>query len=233
MEKFSKKPQFIQGLFNQISQDYDKLNDIMSFGGHLRIKKSSLQGLNLPDGAKVLDLCTGTGDIAGLLHELYPSAQIIGVDFSQNMLEIARKKHPSLDFRHGDASELPFEDVEFDLCVISFGLRNTEDLRKVLGEIYRVLKTGGTFVNIDLGKPTFAVNLFIRPALYLWTQLVGTFFHGDKEPYRYLAVSNEDFPSQRELVRIYEEIGFRDAQNRDFMFGQIASQRCKKKVEEL
>lgn len=234
MEKFSKTPQFIQGLFNQISRDYDRLNDIMSFGNHLRIKKSSLRGLDLSEGAKVLDLCTGTGDVAGILKDLYPTADIIGVDFSEKMLEIARAKHPSVDFRHGDVSELPFGDGEFDLCVISFGLRNTEDLCKVLREIHRVLKPDATFVNIDLGKPSPLVNLAMRPVFYLWAQAVGLFFHGDNEPYKYLAVSNEDFPSQHELVKIFKEIGFEDIRNRDFVFGQIASQAChKKKVEEL
>lgn len=233
MEKFSKTPQFIQGLFNQISRDYDKLNDIMSFGMHLCIKKSSLRGLDLPDGAKVLDLCTGTGDIAGILKDFYPTADVIGMDFSEKMLEIAREKHPSIDFRHGDVSELPFEDSSFDLCVISFGLRNTEDIKKVLNEIHRVLKPGGTFINIDLGKPPKLVNLILRPGLYLWAQLAGLFFHGDNQPYKYLAVSNEDFPSQHELVKIFKEIGFKNVRNRDFMFGQIASQRCQKKVEDL
>jgi len=228
MEKFSKKPEFIQGLFNKISRDYDKLNDIMSFGQHLSIKKSALRGLDLQKGAKVLDLCTGTGDIAGILSDFYPDTKIVGVDFSEKMLEIARAKHPSLDFRHGDASELPFGDSEFDLCVISFGLRNTENLNRVLGEIFRVLNPEGIFINIDLGKAPFGLNLILRPILHLWTALVGGFFHGDKQPYRYLAESNEDFPSQRELVKIFEQIGFLDVQNKDFLFGQIASQKCKK-----
>lgn len=225
MKNFSKKPEFIQELFNKISQDYDKLNDIMSFRTHLRIKKNALRGLVLPQGAKILDLCTGTGDIARILKDFYPDAEIIGVDFSEKMLEIARVKNPSLDFIQGDVSALPFEDRSFDLCVISFGLRNTEDLRKVLGEIHRVLKKGGTFINIDLGKPKALINLVLRPGFYFWTALLGGLFHGDNQPYKYLAISNEDFPSQLELVKIFEEIGFSEVQNKNFLFGQIASQR--------
>lgn len=228
MEKFSKNPEFIQELFNKISHNYDKLNNIMSFGSHLYIKKASLNGISLPEGAKILDLCTGTGDIAGILKKLYPSAQVIGLDFSEKMLEIAKQKHPSVEFLQADCSELPFEDETFDLCIISFGLRNTEDLTKVLTEIYRILKKGGVFMNIDLGKPLGISNKILRPLLYFWTSFVGGFFHGDEQPYKYLAVSNEDFPSQYELVKIFQELGFTDVKNRDFMLGQIASQTAKK-----
>lgn len=225
MKNFLKTPEFIQSLFNGIAHNYDRLNDIMSFRQHRKVKKAALKGIKLPSEAKVLDLCTGTGDIAGILKEFYPSSQITGVDFSEKMLEIAKQKHPDINFIQGDVSMLSFEDETFDLCTISFGLRNTEILTQVLGEIYRVLKPGGIFINIDLGKPSGISNLILRPLLYSWTSLAGKFFHGDNQPYKYLAVSNEDFPSQFELVKIFQEIGFSDIQNTDFLFGQIASQR--------
>lgn len=228
MENFSKEPAFVKNLFNLISPDYDKLNDIMSFGLHRSIKKDALKNLNLAPSAKILDLCTGTGDLTEILKKNHPNAKITGVDFSPNMLEIARKKHPNIEFLEADITNLPFAEGQFDLCTISFGLRNTADLKKALLEIHRVLKEDGQFINIDLGKPNRFFNLFLRPYMYLWVSFLGKIFHGDMQPYRYLAVSNEEFPSQRELVKMYEELGFSEVKNKDYLFGQIASQKCKK-----
>ena len=112
-----------------------------------------IKSLNLNKHAKILDLCTGTGDLAGILKKEYPEAKIIGVDFSREMLKLARIKNPEVGFLEADCTQLPFKEEHFDLCIISFGLRNIENISKVLGEIYRVLKKGGKFINLDLGKP--------------------------------------------------------------------------------
>lgn len=227
MNKFSKDSDFIKGLFNSISKDYDKLNNIMTFGLHKKIKKNVISELNLAPPFKILDLCTGTGDLAGMLKEKFPNAHIIGVDFSAEMLNMARdkwKKYPDIEFLEADCSQLPFEDESFDLCIISFGLRNVENIPKVLDEIYRVLKSGGVFINLDLGKPNKFFNFFLKPYMYLWVSFLGKFFHGDETPYKYLAVSNETFPSQKELVKIFEKTGFLNVKNKNYLFGQIASQ---------
>lgn len=228
METFSKKPEFIKNLFNLISTDYDRLNDIMSFGLHKTVKKDAISDLNMSENTKILDLCTGTGDLVGILQEKYPKAEITGVDFSENMLKIAKEKYPDIEFLEADCTQLPFEDEQFDLCVISFGLRNTENIQKAICEIYRVLKKGGYFINIDLGKPNKFFNLFMKPYMYLWVSLLGKVFHGDVTPYKYLAVSNEDFPSQNQLVKIFKEIGFSDVKNKNYLLGQIASQISRK-----
>lgn len=231
MQTFSKKPEFIKNLFNSISANYDKLNDIMSFGLHRKIKKNIINQCQLTSHVSrltFLDLCTGTGDLAGLLKEKYPQSKITGVDFSANMLELAREKHSDIEFIEANCSQLPFEDESFDLCIISFGLRNVENIEKVLKEIYRVLKKDGLFINLDLGKPNKFFNLFLKPYMYLWVSLLGKLFHGDETPYKYLAVSNETFPSPKELVKIYQEIGFKNIKNKIYMFGQIASQISRK-----
>ncbi len=230
METFSKKPAFIKNLFNLISTDYDRLNDIMSFGLHKAVKKDALKSLELSKNAKILDLCTGTGDLAGILKQKYPESQIIGVDFSENMLKIAKEKHPNIEFLEADCTQLPFDDEKFDFCIISFGLRNTENIQKAICEIHRVLKKDGYFINIDLGKPNKFFNFFMKPYMYLWVSLLGKVFHGDVTPYRYLAVSNEDFPSQNQLVKIFKEIGFSDVKNKNYLLGQIASQISRKKA---
>lgn len=232
---FNKKPGFIKGLFNSISGNYDKLNDIISFGLHRKIKQDVINQIEdyFPftlhaSHFTFLDLCTGTGDLASLLKQTYLEAKVIGVDFSEKMLDIARGKNPDIDFLETDCTNLPFEDESFDLCTISFGLRNIEDMEKALQEIYRVLKKGGIFINLDLGKPNKFFNLFCKPYMYLWVAILGKVFHGDETPYKYLAVSNETFPSPAELIKIYEKIGFSNITNKNYLFGQIASQTGKR-----
>lgn len=224
MKEFNKNQEFIKSLFNSISKNYDKLNDIMSFGLHRKIKKDLFKQLKVNNNSEILDLCTGTGDIAGILKQQYSNSKIIGVDFSENMLKIARKKYPGIEFLESDITQLPFKDESFDLCTISFGLRNVENMQKALNEIYRVLKKDGLFINLELGKPKKIFNLFLKPYMHLWVALLGKFFHGDETPYKYLAVSNETFPSQKELVKIFEKTGFSNIKNTNYLFGQIASQ---------
>lgn len=228
MNKSMKEPSFIKELFNGISKNYDKLNDIMSFGLHRRIKKDIINQIK-PftihySPFTVADLCTGTGDIAGILKENFPNSKIIGLDFSQNMLKIASKKHPDIEFVQGDCTQLPFEDESFDVCTISFGLRNIPDMEKAVSEIYRVLKKDGVFINLDLGKPKPFFNLFLKPYMYVWVAILGKFFHGDETPYKYLAESNETFPAPAELMEIYKKIGFKEVKNKNYLFGQISSQ---------
>lgn len=235
MKKSSKNPEFIKYLFNSISNNYDKLNDIMSFGLHKVIKNNAVKQIKCykPFTSHLspltfLDLCTGTGDLAGILKEKYPQAKVIGIDFSEKMLDIARKKHPNVEFLQADITNLPLEDESFDLCTISFGLRNIENMEQSLKEIYRVLKPDGVFVNLDLGKPNKFFNFFLKPYMYIWIAFLGKYFHGDETPYKYLAVSNETFPSQKELVEIFKKNGFSDIKNKNYLFGQIAFQISRK-----
>lgn len=230
MQNFSKNPEFIKNLFNKISPDYDKLNDIMSFGLHRKIKKDVINILFKLNSSplNILDLCTGTGDIARLLKEKFPNVRVTGVDFSDKMLEIARDKHSSIEFLQADCTQLPFEDNSFDICTISFGLRNIENMEQAISEIYRVLKPGGIFVNIDLGKPNKFFNLFFKPYMYIWVALLGKIFHGDETPYKYLAASNENFPHPKKLVEMFEKVGFKDIKIKNYVFGQIAVQISRK-----
>lgn len=230
VKAFSKNPQFIKNLFNSISTNYDKLNDIMSFGLHKKIKKEVISHLNLPLNAKILDLCTGTGDLAGLLKKQYPQSETIGVDFSTEMLKIAKAKFININFIEADCTNLPFESDYFNLCIISFGLRNIEEMEKAIKEIYRVLKKGGIFINLDLGKPNKFFNFFLKPYMYFWVSFLGKIFNKDETPYKYLAASNETFPSPEELCKIYEKTGFSEIKNKNYLFGQIASQYAQKLI---
>lgn len=213
-------------MFNSIAKDYDKLNNIISLGNHKRIKYKCISDLSLPENAKILDVCCGTGDMSYLLAKFFPNAEIIGVDFSEKMLDIAKNKSKNehIKFEQGDCTDLQFKDNEFDLCIVTFGLRNVESLDKAISEIYRITKNNGCFINLDFGKPHKIFNIFFKPYFYLIVKHMGKLFHGNSLPYEYLPISNESFPSQLELVRIFEEKGFNKIKNKNYFFGALASQ---------
>lgn len=218
----------IQKMFDNISASYDKLNNIISFGRHLDVKKQAIRNVELKPDFKVLDLCTGTGDIAiYIAKEIVKDGLVLGADFSQKMLEIATDKAQgikNLTFIRADALDLPFQDGEFDACFISFGLRNVTDLKKCLQEMKRVTKPGGFVVNIDTGKPKgfmgFVYNLFFFHVI----PILGLIFSKQFSPYKYLPESTRKFPSPDELVKIFEKTGFKNIKRYDYLFGAISEQ---------
>ena len=216
-------------LFNSIAKDYDRINNAISLFTHKNFRKKAID--KIPDThVKILDLCCGTGDIIELLKQKYPDAQITGIDFSLSMLDIAKKRFPDVDFVGHDVLDLPFDNETFDLCTISFGLRNTDNLKQVLKECYRVLKPNGIFFNLDLGKPNKFWNLFLKPYMSICVPFLGKLACGNSMPLKYFSHSNEAFPSPDELKEIYKNLGFKQISRKDFLFGQISSQICKKKI---
>jgi len=214
-------------MFNNIAKNYDKLNDIISFKMHLNVKKHAINNVHLEPDAKVLDVCTGTGDIAIYLAKKITKGYVIGVDFSQNMLKIARTKAQNVEnltFLNADALNLPFNDNEFDACFISFGLRNLTDLKAGLKEMKRVTKSGGFVVNLDTGKPQGIIGVFYNLFFFHLVPIFGRLFNGDSSPYKYLPQSTKNFPSPDELVKIFEELGFKNVKKYDFLFGAISQQ---------
>ncbi|MFH0702675.1 MAG: bifunctional demethylmenaquinone methyltransferase/2-methoxy-6-polyprenyl-1,4-benzoquinol methylase UbiE [bacterium] len=228
------KQNFIYKMFNSLAKDYDKMNNIISFGLHSIIKKKALKNVQIKPGMQILDICTGTGDIAILLAKnLNMSCQITGVDFSENMLDIAAKKSNNLKnirFIKANALNLPFENNSFDISFISFGLRNLEDLKKGLLEMKRITKKEGYIINLDLGKPKNIIgNLFRLYFLNIVPVLGKLFYHNNLNfnPYKYLPESSNDFPSQEKLIYIFNEIGLTEIKNYNFLFGTIAQQVAK------
>jgi demethylmenaquinone methyltransferase/2-methoxy-6-polyprenyl-1,4-benzoquinol methylase len=220
----------IQNLFNEIAKDYDLMNDIMSLGLHPAIKKKAASRIPVKSNDRILDICTGTGDIAINLAKKHPDAQIIALDFSEKMLEIAQKKaknFKNIEFIQADATKLPFEDNFFDACSISFGLRNLPDVKTSLIEFKRVLKEGGYFSSLDLGKPHPLFNVVFKPYFFYIVPILGKIIHGNNCPYKYLPESNIEFPSQGELVKILEELGFEDVKNYNYALGTMAQQIAK------
>lgn len=218
----------IQEMFDNIAKNYDKLNNIISLNFHKKIKRDAINNVEIKPSFKILDACTGTGDIALYLaqnkvHEGF----VIGADFSNKMLEIAKNKAKNIkniEFLKADVLNLPFKDETFDACFISFGLRNLTDLNKGLEELKRVTKKGGFVVNLDTGKPTGFVGFFFNLFFFHLVPLLGLFFHGDSSPYKYLPESTKKFPSPDELVEIFEELGLKNVEKHDFLFGAISQQ---------
>lgn len=214
-------------MFDNIAKNYDKLNNIISFGFHLNVKKQAIKNANIKPDYKVLDVCTGTGDIAVYLAEhVLKKGRVIGVDFSQKMLEIAENKTnaTNINFLRADALNLPFKDEEFDACFISFGLRNLKDLKKGLTEMKRVTKKGGLVINLDTGKPKGIINFFYELYFFNLVPFFGKVFNNDETPYQYLPQSTRTFPSPDELLLIFEELGLKNVKKFDFLFGAISEQ---------
>lgn len=222
------KAEYVHDMFDELSSDYDLMNNIISFGQHKFIKKQTIKNVPIKSGMKILDVCTGTGDIAIFTAEKFgDSVEITGVDFSEKMLEIAKnraKNYKNIKFVSADALNLPFEDNFFDVVFISFGLRNLSDLKKGLIELKRVTKPDGYVVNLDVGKPKGIIGYLFRLYFFGLVPFLGKLIHGSFEPYIYLPQSSESFPAQEELVRIFYKFGFKDVKNYNFVFGSIAQQ---------
>ncbi len=212
----------MKSMFNDIAKNYDFLNDVMTFFTQKSIKNSAINSLK-PNHCKILDVCTGTGDIAIMLAKKFPNASITALDFSLEMLKIAKTKSKNLNINYisGSALDMPFSDNSFDLCTISFGLRNLPDITAAIQEIHRVLATNGELLIIDLGKPKmkWLYPLILDKVI----PLLGKIFHKNKFPYQYLVESQKDFPSPQNLSKLLQSAGFAEIKIRNFLFGTITA----------
>ncbi|MCY9415031.1 demethylmenaquinone methyltransferase, partial [Bacillus haynesii] len=151
------KEQRVHGVFEKIYKNYDQMNSVISFKQHKKWRDKTMELMNVPKGAKALDVCCGTGDwTIALADAAGETGEIKGLDFSKNMLSIAEQKTDSysqIELIHGNAMELPFPDNTFDYVTIGFGLRNVPDYLTVLKEMARVVKPGGQVVCLETSQP--------------------------------------------------------------------------------
>lgn len=222
---------FNRQFFDGLAPKYDRLNEVLSLGQHMRYKKDLVRSANLKPGQKVLDLCTGSGDITLLIAAEHPEVEVVGLDASSKMLEIAKertKQFPQISFTQGDVLNLVFEDNTFDVTVISFGLRNLANIEAGIEEMKRVTKKGGLILNLDLGRPENAFLEWVHKVYFrTFIPFLGkTIFHrGEFNSFAYLPKSGDYFPVQRELVEIFKKLGLSNVERKDYMLGSISQQK--------
>ena len=222
--KLGKKEQVAQ-MFDTISKNYDGLNRVISFGIDVKWRKKVLQLVGQKNPKRILDIATGTGDLAIMMAELKPE-KIVGLDISSGMLEVGTQKIASENLSNliemvlGDSEKIPFEDASFDAITVSFGVRNFENLEKGLKEIFRVLKPGGIFVVLETAVPTktpFKQGYQLHSKFVL--PLIGKLFSKDKTAYAYLSKSANAFPFGAAFNNILQKCGFIDTVALPVTFG--------------
>ena len=214
-----KSPDKIQSMFNKISDKYDFINNIMSFGTHFFIKKDCINLFEGKSALKILDLCCGTGDLTRIIKKKFSDAEVIGIDFSEKMLEIAKEKDTELNYLQADVVKLPFDDNSFDIITIAFGLRNIEDFDCALNEIYRVLKPNGQFLHLDFGEKNFLSSMFDKIV-----PVVTELFTKNNLAYSYLIKSKQEFYTPDELIKLFKNTGFKFLKRKDYLCKTISCQ---------
>tara|TARA_R110002051_G_scaffold282634_1_gene344406 strand:+ start:1234 stop:1962 length:729 start_codon:yes stop_codon:yes gene_type:complete len=219
------KKEQVTKMFDTISTNYDGLNRVISFGIDIKWRKRVVAILKKKQPQSILDIATGTGDLAINLVET-GAKKIVGLDISAGMLEVCKKKinekklASTIDMVVGDSEELPFKDNTFDAVTVAFGVRNFDNLEKGLAEIYRVLQPGGTFVVLETSVPT---KTPFKQGYHFYTKnilpKIGRLFSKDDSAYAYLSESAAVFPHGQEFNNILEKIGFIGVANKPQTFG--------------
>jgi len=212
------EPDTVRGMFDRIAPFYDAMNRVMTVGLDRRWRKLAVTEVVWP-GDRVLDACCGTGDLA--VEAERRGGRVVGLDFSEKMLERARKKSGAIEWVQGDALALPFADGEFDAATVGFGVRNLADLEGGLRELARVLKPGGKLAVLEITRP----RGLLRPFFRLWfdgiVPLLGRVLPGG-EAYTYLPASVRRFPGPDDLSTLFESAGFQDVRYRLLGGGIVA-----------
>ena len=205
-------------MFDRIAPVYDAMNRIMTAGLDRRWRRLTARSVASP-GARVLDACCGTGDLA--IACAREGAVVTGLDFSEPMLERARRKAPELEWVGGDALELPFHDAAFDGATVGFGVRNVEDLERGLRELRRVLRVGGRVGILEITRPRGVLAPFYRLWFDRVVPLLGKLLPGGSA-YTYLPASVRRFPGPDELAELLRGVGFADVDYRLLAGGIVA-----------
>ncbi|MFL6589741.1 MAG: ubiquinone/menaquinone biosynthesis methyltransferase [Chthoniobacterales bacterium] len=203
----SRDPDAVRGMFGRIARRYDLANHLLSGGADFVWRRRAARIVAGWQPHDVLDLATGSGDLASAIQTRLPSAKVTAADFSPEMLEVARKK----GVRHtvlADALDLSFEDASFDCITVAFGLRNMADWDRAVAEMARVLRVGGHLLVLDFSIPTGALRPFYRFYLHRCLPWFASVVTGQKAAYDYLGGSIEKFPSGQPMLDLIERNGF-------------------------
>lgn len=219
------KIRYVQGMFAGISSDYDFMNRLMTFGMDMSWRRFLLSVADVPEGGRLLDVGTGTGDITFEALRIDPTMRVTGVDFTAEMMEVGRRREASgkINWCRGDALCLPFPDATFDAVVSGFLLRNVTDVRLALIEQARVVKPGGRVACLDTSPvPQNILRPLIHFYLRIFIPFLGRLLTGKGAAYRYLTTSTMNFIKPEVLLEILREAGLENVAFRRLIFGNIA-----------
>jgi demethylmenaquinone methyltransferase / 2-methoxy-6-polyprenyl-1,4-benzoquinol methylase len=219
----------VRGIFSQIADKYDVFNALASMGIDRSWRRELVRAAALTPGSRVLDLASGTGDVAFALANRGKPAEVVATDFVPEMLAVAEKKaaeHPPavpVSFSVADAQELPFDDASFDVVTVAFGVRNFPERERNFAEVLRVLKPGGRYVILEFSRPPFApwrgvYHVYLRGAI----PLIGGMLTGDRAGFVYLNDSIRQFPTQPALAAELRAAGFGVVSWKDMTGGIVA-----------
>jgi demethylmenaquinone methyltransferase / 2-methoxy-6-polyprenyl-1,4-benzoquinol methylase len=213
------KEEFVHAVFESIAPKYDLMNNILSFRQHKYWRRFTMRQMNVQAGQTAIDLCCGTCDWTISLAQASKQGKVIGLDFSQNMLDYGALKlqeqglEQQVTLIRGNAMSLPYEDNSFDYATIGFALRNVPDLVQVIKEMQRVVKPGGKVVSLELSKPTWQP---FKAMYYFYFQkvlpLLGKLIVRRYEQYKWLPESLIHFPDHKQLAGIFRNVGLTEVE---------------------
>jgi len=213
---------YVQNMFTRIAKRYDLMNRLMTGGQDIRWRRQVIELARLKHNARLLDLGTGTGDLAREALAQSPRAKVIAADFTLEMMRVGQKRG-ALNFSSADALRLPFQEWSFDAVVSGFLMRNVIDLQKAIQEQYRVLKKGGRIVILDTTRPKKNIfSPFIWVHMHLVIPVLGRLLTGNSEAYRYLPETTEGFVTAENMAARMAAVGFKKINYERLMFGTIA-----------
>jgi len=205
-QNLQQKKNLVENVFNKVFDKYDLMNDFMSFGIHRIWKKELIYMINPSKDQKLLDVASGTGDVAKIYSELTDNkSHIICIDPNDKMISQGKKKlkkYKNIKWKIGNAEKLDLPDNTFDYYTIVFGLRNTKNIKKSISEAYRVLKKGGRFLCLEFSKVENHNLNFIYKNYSKLIPIIGQIVVGDRKPYDYLIESIDKFINQKQLIKI-------------------------------
>ena len=217
------KTKLVNSVFDNVYKKYDFMNDVMSLGVHRLWKKNMIDWLNPQQNSKLIDVASGTGDLAKIFSEKTKNkSEITCVEPNNGMLNMGKQKlsnYKNIKWSLSPAEKIPFKDNTFDYYTISYGIRNVIDINLCLKEAFRVLKTGGRFMCLEFSK---VENEILKKAYKQYSKIIpiiGKYVVGKTMPYDYLISSIEKFYNQKELLQIIENSGFSNTEYRNLSNG--------------